>query len=409
LNTLRVGTRKIPMSKLVERSIMQLLSSNYLEGKEGMMFYGHLLNSMKKVYSHLQVETAAVSVTDKINLYINLEFFKTLTDEQRRDVLAHECMHLIHYHIGRGKDLDLGDMKLFNIACDAAINASLTSLHELGVTVDKLKTLIPDLEYNQTAEYYFNKLKKYQNEKGEEGEQSLDEVGSIVDQHDLWKDEESLGENPTNGDIKKQLIKKAIKESIEKTERSHGKVPMYVRKAYEQLNGATVNWKQQLKQFFARVDKFSKRSTRKKLNRRYKHLNPGKIKTPLTHIAIGVDNSGSIGEDLFMQFLSEIDVASKLEGIRFTIIQADCQVNSVIEYTPGMKLERTGMGGTAYMPAIEEANRLKVDGMIYFGDGDIFGETLICPKYPFLWAMEDGRKPPAEWGRTCYIRHQGEK
>jgi predicted metal-dependent peptidase len=159
----------------------------------------------------------------------------------------------------------------------------------------------------------------------------------------------------------------------------------------------------------ARADKFSKKPTRKKLNRRYRHLNPGRIRNPQTHIAIGVDESGSVSEALHTQFFSEIDSAARLEGIKFTIINADCQVNKVFEYKAGMKVERTGMGGTEYMPAIEKAKELGVDGMIYFGDGDIFGETLTQPKFPFLWAMEDGRDSPAEWGRVCHVKYDKSK
>ena len=397
------------MSKLVERSIMQLLSSNNAEGREGKIFYGHFLNAMRKVYDHPSISTAAVNVTNKINLYINTEFFKEQTDNARRQILEHECLHIIHNHINRGKDLNVQDAKLFNVACDACINGPLDALHDFGITVDKLKEIIPDLEYNQTAEYYFKRLKKYREEKGHQGQENIEGVGDLVDDHDNWShSDSSFGEDKLNEEIQKEIIKKALKDSIKKTEKSNGIVPMYIRKSYSELNKSTINWKQQLKQFFARVDKFTKKPTRKKLNRRYKHLNPGRKKTPQTHIAIGVDNSGSVNDALYHQFLSEIDVAARIEGIKFTIIQSDCEINSITEYTPKMKLERTGMGGTAYMPAIIKAIELKVDGMIYFGDGDIFEEKLIKPKFPFLWAMEEGRNAPAIWGKVCHIKYQKE-
>jgi len=397
---------------------MQLLKSDSSGIRDGKMFYGHLLSSMRKVYDHPNIPTAAVNVTNKINLYINTEFFKSQTDEQRRDILEHECAHIIHYHIARAKELDPNDMMLWNMACDATINGPLESLHDMGVTVDKLRETIPDLEYNQSAEYYYKKLREYRDKNGGkegEGESKLKESGKVIDDHSSWGKNDSLEESEEGqggegniDEITKQMVKKALKDAIQRTEKAKGNVPMYVRKAYEELNRSNINWKQQLKQFFARVDKFAKKPTRKKLNRRYRHLNPGRRKDPMTHIAVGIDNSGSVGDALFHQFLSEIDAAARLDGIRFTIIQADCEVNSVIPYEPGMKLERTGRGGTAYMPAINKAIELKADGMIYFGDGDIFGEQLTQPKFPFLWAMEEGRQAPAEWGKVCHVEYPKE-
>jgi len=407
-------------AQLVQEAIGCLLNRGNPKFGHGKRFYGYFLLSMRKHYNKSGIDTAAVSITDQINLYINTDFFKGLTLKQRVEVLEHEAKHLIHNHHGRFKDLDTNDTKLFNIACDAAINEPLTSLHEFGITVEKLRELIPDLEKNQTAEYYFHKLKQYRDEnggKGGQGEKDLcgdDENGGkggdLIDNHDVWGKSDDLKENKSKNakgkieEINKQIIKKAMQDAVDQCD-GRGNVPVDIIKALESLNQSTINWKQQLKQFFAKADKFSKEPTRKKLNRRYKHLNPGRRRKPQTHIAIGVDESGSVSDTLHKQFFSEIDAAAKLDGIRFTIINADCQVNKVFDYVAGMKIERTGMGGTEYMPAINKAKELKVDGMIYFGDGDIWGEKLVKPKFPFLWAMEDGKNAPADWGRVCHVKY----
>jgi predicted metal-dependent peptidase len=402
--------------KLVEQSIMHLLNRNSSKIGSGKRFYGYFLMNMRKHYdTNKAVETLAVNITNQVNLYINTEFFKSLTEQQRIEVLEHECKHVISYHQQRTKDLDDCDHKLWNIACDAAINEPLTSLHEMGVTVKKLRSLVPSLERNQTAEYYYKALKEYREENGGKdgkGQSNIESLGDTVDDHDAWGKDDKLKEstdNTTDGvgnieEINKQIIKRAMKDAVDKCD-GRGNVPIEILNALDALNKSTINWKQQLKQFFARADRFSKEATRKKLNRRYRHLNPGRRKSPQTHIAIGVDESGSVCDELHKQFFSEIDAAARLDGIRFTIINADCTVNKVYDYVAGMKIERTGMGGTAYMPAINEASKLKVDGMIYFGDGDIWGEQLTKTKFPFLWAMEDGRNAPADWGKVCHVKY----
>lgn len=405
-------------NKLVERTIMLLLSQKLKSGDNGgKRFYGNLLSNMRKHYNNKQIETAAVSVTNQINLYINTEFFESLTEKQRIEVLIHECDHLVNNHPKRFKKLDESDAKLFNIACDAAINEPLTSLHEFGVTVDALREFIPNLKKGETAEYYYKKLKDYREQnggKGGKGENDITQSGKLVDDHDAWKRNEDQTqeqqESESGGqidEITQETIKRAVKDAVERSG-GRGHVPMNILAALDRLSGATVDWRQQLKQFFAKANKFNKKPTRKKLNRRYKHLNPGRRKDPVTHIAIAIDNSGSICNNLFQQFFAEIETAYKIGNINFTIIQADCEVNSIQIYNPKSPINRTGGGGTAYMPAINKASELLVDGMIYFGDGDIFGEVLEKPKFPFLWAMEEGREPPANWGKVCHVKYRNE-
>lgn len=385
-------------------------------------FYAHFISSMRKHFDVKGIDTAAVNVTDHINLYINSDFFQSLNMLQRVQLLEHEVLHLIRGHTSPKRFSDIGgtkdDIKLWQIAQDLEINDPLTSLHELGVTVEKFKTIIPDLEHGEIAEYYFFKLKQYRDEnggKGGQGDQNIDEIGDTVDDHNAWGKDDKLQDNDQNSEemqngqieeINRQVIKDAMNKAISKC---RGNVPVEILKALDDLNIATVNWRQQLKQFLAKADKFNKEPTRKKLNRRYRHLNPGKRKKPITHIAIAIDESGSVSDALHKQFFSEIDNAARLDGIKFTLIHADCQINRVYEYKPGMNVERTGYGGTKYMPAINKAVELKVDGMIYFGDGDIFGEQLTKPRFPFLWAMEEGRNAPADWGKVCHVKYDRTK
>jgi predicted metal-dependent peptidase len=406
--------------RLIEQSIMHLLRSDFdidngVSYAKGKRFYGYFISSMRKHYDTKGIDTLAVNITDQINLYINTEFFKSCTPIQRVEVLEHECKHIIYNHLNPRRIKNLTNQKdamLWNYATDAVINEPLKSLHEQGITIAKLKEKIPDLEYNQSAEYYYAKLKEYAQKNGNKGEGDIKESGDTIDDHSAWGKNDDLTE-PKEGEgkggsqieqIGKEMVKKAMKDAIEKCN-GRANVPIEIMQALDSLNKATVNWKQQLKQFFSKADKYSKEPTRKKRNRRYGHMMPGKRKKPMTHICVAIDESGSVSNDLHKQFFSEIDVAARLDNIKFTIIHADCQINRVYEYVPGMKIERTGCGGTEYMPAINKAIELKSDGMIYFGDGDIFGEKLVKPRMPFLWAMEDGRNAPVEWGKVCHVKY----
>lgn len=394
--------------KLVEDAIIRLLHSGKGSyGGEGKLYYGYLLNNMRRIYTN-KVPTAGVNVTDQVNLYINLDFFKTLTDKQRVQVLEHEAMHVTNFHMKRMKACSAEDAYLWNLACDAAINEPLDSLHEMGVTYDKLKEQIKDLEPNQPAEYYFKMMKDFRDKnggKGGKGDQKLKEAGDTIDSHDQWdKNEdgepnEGLGQQ--NEEIAKQIVQKTMKKAVEQAG-GRGYVPNHILLQLERLGQSSVNWKQQLRRFFARTDQFVRENTRMKRNRRYGFLFPGKKKKPVSHIAVALDESGSVGNDEFTQFFSELDDIVE-SGTRVTVIHADTDVNKVYEYEAKMKIERTGCGGTYYMPAIKKAQELNVDGMIYFGDGDIWGEELEKPRFPFLWALVRNSDAPAEWGGVCRV------
>jgi predicted metal-dependent peptidase len=391
------------------RAVMQMLYKGTTD-YGGKRFYGYLLSSCRKFFDQYNVPTAGVNITDQINLYVNLDWFNSLeSDLQRIQVLEHEMKHLINFHQKRLKALHSeNDHKLWNIACDIAINEPLTSLHEFGCTAEKFRELIPDIKNNETAEYYFQKLKEYR-EENQDGQDQIEGQGEPHDDHSTWsKSEDLTGDNEAASgkqldQLNEQVLKKAMKDAIEQCD-GRGNVPQDVLRLYDKLGVASVNWRQHLKAFIARADKFNKEPTRKKRNRRYGTLVAGKRKKPHTHIAICLDESGSVGDDYHKQFFNEIKSIYETSQIRITLIHADCEVKLVEDYDPKKEVRRVACGGTMYMPAIEKAEELKVDGIIYFGDGDIFGEKLRKPNLPFLWAMEEGRDAPAQWGKVCHVK-----
>jgi len=370
---------------------------NYRESKR---YYAFLIQNMKRVYTD-KIATAGVMVSDQVNLFINKDFFETLTFKQRVEVLEHECKHVVHSHMVRAENEGIKDPYLWNLACDAAINEDLTSLHEMGVTQDKLKQVISDLKKNESAEYYYKKLKEKQKELKEEFKDAMKEVGAdeTVDDHDKWKEGEEQ-----NSEISKEKIKKILKEAKDQAVKHKSSVPMEIEEALQRLSKSSTNWKQQLRKFFAKAGKSERESTRKKRNRRYGIMNPGKRKKPQLHIAVALDESGSVGNDEFVQFFAEIDRIVD-HGAQVTMIHADAEVNSVYKYEKGMEIKRTGMGGTLYAPALKYAENMEIDGLIYFGDGDCWEnkESVKKPSYPVLWALVRNANKPFNFGSTCKI------
>lgn len=142
--------------------------------------------------------------TDGQDIYVDPEFFDKLTHDEKLFLLAHEFMHKRYKHMFRLKDETTGDLKngeLWNICCDAVINAQLK---DEGFTMIKGGVDMPDaINYSADELYYMAKknqieipvnigAKGGQGEKGEgQGEGSGQGNGQgtpIAGDHSIWED-----------------------------------------------------------------------------------------------------------------------------------------------------------------------------------------------------------------------------
>lgn len=368
-------------------------------------FYAMFLQKARKSWTD-RVETAGVMITDRMELAINPEFWVKLTDVQRMEVLVHEVEHLMNLHPIRMRNG--ANKKAMNFAMDAMINAPLKSLHEFGITFDKLDNAIKDnatklnrpyknlmIRDGLTQENYEILMGELVDPNGSGDGEGMPQGGE-VDDHGIW-DESIQSEELGSAIVRDAANKTAAAMGI-------GNVPESVRNQLQLLNKSRVNWRQELRQFFANALKFKHTHTRSRRNRRTGLINPGRKKEPQLHIAICTDSSGSVSDDAFAQVFAEMAKIHEM-GAKMTIIDADCVVQSVYEYDPVKhKIPvRTGAGGTAYQPAITHAKTLGVDGIAYFGDFDS-ADTPENPKLPFLWlGINTQSKPPGNFGKTIYV------
>jgi predicted metal-dependent peptidase len=111
-------------------------------------------------------------------------------------------------------------------------------------------------------------------------------------------------------------------------------------------------------------------------------------------IVIGVDTSGSIGQEELEQFAGEISaIADEVQPEVIHVVYCDAAVQSSQDFVAGdaIKLEPKGGGGTDFCPVFRwvEEQELQPACLIYLTD-------LMChsyppiPSYPVLWAT-DGR------------------
>lgn len=363
-------------------------------------FYAELILTMDRVLSH-RIPTAAVCIKDTIHLYINPDFFNSLSLTEQVAVLKHECQHILHDHIPRAKELapdvykkstDVADKvindskhKLINISADCAINCGIKHL-----PADAQYPKLYKLEDGQTLEWYVEHLK------------DNEELKSITeyDGHSLWA--ESDGEK----EELREKIRRAVKDAATKT-KGAGKMTDDVELLVDKLNYKPKDWKREISRFAARTLSVALESSKKKRNRRYGIMYPGAIKKEELHLGVAIDTSGSVSDEALCQFMAEIGNIAKYATV--TVVEADSEVKNSYVFDPKKTYTISGRGGTAYQPAFDYfANNTDVDGVIYFGDMDCFDtEELKKPKYPVLWAIVGEQKPPVDWGSrtTVDVKH----
>jgi predicted metal-dependent peptidase len=132
---------------------------------------------------------------------------------------------------------------------------------------------------------------------------------------------------------------------------------------------------------------------------------PSVERTGLGTIVIGVDTSGSIGEEELEQFAGEISAISDEAGPEaIHVVYCDAAVQSSQQFGPSepIDLEPKGGGGTNFRPVFEwvEENGIVPVCLIYLTDLCCHSYPRV-PEYPVLWVTDSRRTAP--FGETVRI------
>jgi len=343
------------------------------------------------------IPTAGVRVnpeTGTFEMLYNPEFFEGLTDAERTAVLKHEFYHLIFEHV-TGRLPEAGMSRKWNFATDLAINSHIDNLPE--------GALIPgeghfaELPRGKSAEWYFANLPENENkeeengdgesgegqgEQGEgggsgqpgegeqgEGQGSGNGEPQPFDDHSGWG--EAAGDNTAN-EIAKQRLKEAMKEATQEASKNNswGTVSQSVRQDIIDRLSAKVDWKKVLRYFIKTSQKANRSSTIKKINRRYAYVHPGKKVNRVAKIAISIDQSGSVDDNMLALFFAELNKLAKLA--EFTVIPFDSAVGEDKVYVwkkgENRKRERVMYGGTDFDAPTAYVNERQFDGHIILTD-----------------------------------------
>jgi len=352
-------------------------------------FFAALSRRIDKIAS-TAIPTAGVRVnpdSGQFELMYNPEFMEQLSDTHKQGVLMHEFYHLIFEHVTSRKPAD-GLKRIDNIAMDLAINCHISNMlpneADPGPVIGKepMKACIPgegmfkDLPSYKSYEWYLEALKQMQDEqeKDEGGEGSGDPFGDM----DSLDDHEGFGEvDGTTQEIASERMKEAIKKAAEEAEKSRnwGTVSSSMRQDILDRIQTKIDWRKVLRYFVKTSQRSDKRSTPRRLNKRYPRVHPGKRVRRHAKIAISIDQSGSVDDAMLAAFFSELNKLAEIA--EFTVIPFDTEVakDKVYTWKKGQtkKTERVMCGGTCFDAPTKYVNEGNFDGHIILTD-------LMAPK-----------------------------
>ena len=366
-------------------------------------FFAALSRRIDKIAT-TAIPTAGVRVNPdsaQFELMYNPEFFGALSDDHKLGILKHEFYHLVFEHVTARKPAD-GLKRIDNIAMDLAINCHIAN--ELpcdanpGPIVsgdEPMKACIPgegmfkDLPPHMTYEWYLQALKKMQDEQqqngeGGDGEGNGDPFGGM----DALDDHDQFGEvDGTTQEIAKERMKEAIKKAAEEAEkaRNWGSVSSSMRQDIMDRIATKVDWRKVLRYFVKTSQRADKRSTPRRLNKRFPKVHPGKRVRRQAKIAISIDQSGSVDDGMLAAFFSELNKLAEIA--EFTVIPFDTEVDVDKIYTwkkgQTKKTERVLTGGTCFNAPTKYVNEQGFDGHIILTD--LMAPKPVASKCQRMW------------------------
>lgn len=375
-------------------------------------FFASISRNITKIPNR-SIPTAGVTVnkeTHYFELHYNPDFFDSLgktdffgnelegekkierRDTEIRAVLKHEFYHLIFNHLT--ERLPDGKMtQLWNVAADLAINSEIgTELPNIACIPGH--TNFEDYESGLSAEQYYDKLKKdkekaeqeQQNGQGQQsqsgnGDQSGDgnpssngsgdKFSSTLDDHSLWGDSE---ENRVANEIATERLKRMVEDAVEevaKNGRGWGSVSAKMRgEIIDRVKTKAVDWKSVLRYFIKASVNADKHNSMKRINRRYPYIHAGRKTSRTANIAISIDQSGSVDDEMLGAFFEQLNKLAEIAS--FTVIPFDDRVfeEKVYVWKKGQKhkRERVLCGGTNFDAPTEYVNKKGFDGHIVLTD-----------------------------------------
>jgi predicted metal-dependent peptidase len=380
-------------------------------------FFGNLATRLKLVNADEWCPTAA---TDGRNFYYNSRFVDMLKPKEVEFLFGHEVLHCVYDHFGRRGDRD---PQLFNIANDYCVNADLKK-HRVGEFITSVPCLYDAKYQDMSSEEIYDIL--YENaEKIDIG--GL--IDKLLDDHldgtgqdgsgDEGDDKDGKGKGrPKLSPEERQQIRDEIKEAVLAAAAASdgaGNLPAGVKRLIQDMTAPKMNWRELLRMQLESTIKSD--FTWMRASRRGWHMDavmPGMKNDELIDIAIGIDASGSMDNQMLRDILSETQgIMEQFGSYRVHLFSFDTKVYNPCQYNSEnldtmLDYEIQGGGGTDFDCIFNylKEEQIEPKRLIVFTDGYPFGSWGDENYSDTVWIIHGNQTVVPPWGQYAYYEKE---
>jgi predicted metal-dependent peptidase len=370
-------------------------------------FFAYLILYLKfKEVKKGVLEYDTMAVDKEGNVFYVDEFVKSLNDDELMGVITHELSHIVFLHLTR---VGSREKDRWNTATDLIINTLLRANNfilpkdcviadfnnEFDCGKKKIKNVL-----EKTAEELYSELPAVKNKNGYyivqigNGDKQDKSLGKGFDNHINGKDENENGGGKSSGD--EELEKKwldLIEQAVE-IAKMKGNLPTGLDRLVGKLHEEKIDWRTILNQFITNQipydDTWAKSSKKSVACGIYM---PSQVKEKID-ICLMVDLSGSIGQEEYTDFISELIGIARAYSDRISMRvfshDTECYDCGLIENGNTEKIKNLklkGGGGTSFTEPIKYLieNNINPKCLLWFTDG--YGDKVEKQLFPILWVL----------------------
>ncbi|MBK9940053.1 MAG: VWA-like domain-containing protein [Kouleothrix sp.] len=335
-----------------------------------------------------EIPTAA---TDGRSIFVNPNFFDTLTTAEQDAVLVHEVLHAALLHVPRRGGRD---PQLWNIAADIVVNGMLVQ-ERYDLPTGGLRN--QQLEHLSVEEVYEQLLREQPSDEPQPQPQPDLLERSPADAQAADADAPGPGSGPADAEARNRALEKHWQQAHEQArivaeETAIGTAPAGMARELGSLSPAKLDWRSYLWRFLVQTPTDFQHFDRRFVGRGMyletisgEHLN----------VLLAVDTSGSIDRQAVELFLGEVrGILRAYPHLRCDLYYADAEVYGPHRLTPSSPLPPVvGGGGTDFRPFFARIPTYRPPWepsvAIYLTDG--YGEfPERAPRCPVLWVVTPG-------------------
>lgn len=363
-----------------------------------------------------KIATAGVTAR---SFYLNPEFFMKCSKEERVGLFIHELLHVALDHVSRTNSRV---PFIHNIACDFVINGWIDDLIKKSKSAQsKAKFALPaggllDHKYdNMTSEEVYELL--IQNAEKVQGDSiggDLPLTNPVLDELDKDLDESMGIPTPTEEEeqkIRDELVIRAKVQAEVQMGASTDNLPVEIQRFFEAYMNPVLSWKKLLAAFMNDSSRngFSMSRPNKRHTGRGMYLPSQSSSNKLSVISFAIDTSGSISNQDFQLFMSEVHhVLKGLKPSKLELLQFDQILQSVdiVKNTRELSnVEMYGGGGTCITTTIKHfLNNKESKALVVITDGYIYDlNRLPMVNKPVLWVVYDNPDFKEPFGKSIHF------